>query len=739
MVRLTRLTSHSRSETGDEVPVPASMPPVPAPGSGEPAPIASKLQHLPARPGVYLFKDAAGEVIYVGKAASLRSRVRSYFQASRPADPKLQALVAEVADLDYIVTASEVEALILESNLIKRHRPWFNVKLRDDKAYPYLKVTMDERFPRVLVVRRIKDDGARYFGPYTNSGAVRETLRFLRKLFPIRTCDLDLNGNKKYRLCLQYYIGRCLGPCAAMCAQDEYREMIEQVMLFLEGRQDRIIPSLEARMREAAERLEFERAARLRDQVRALLKVVEHQKVVTAGEDDQDVLAFARFGETVAAVAFYVRGGKLIGSDDFVLETTETTSDTEVMTAFVQQFYERAPNVPPSVTLQHPVEDPALIERWLTERRRAADPRTGRVRLVVPQRGDRRRLVEMAAENARLSLEELRSLGDRKAAEKERALAALRDVLGLDRLPRRIEAFDISNIQGSDAVASMVVMEDGEPKKSDYRRFKIRLSGGPNDFAMMKEAVRRRFSRGLKEREELEALRRRLQALEGAEAGSFSAGGTPPAGGAPVAAGSLSAATPADGRGPGTAGQGADTAPSPAALAPGERRGESPGEVRERLKKAEADARFAAFPDLLLIDGGKGQLNAAREALRELGLDEEIPAIGLAKRLEQIFVEDDPEPIELPRDSYALHLLQRLRDEAHRFALGYHRSLREKRAVRSELDDIPGVGPRRKKQLIQHFGSARRVREASLEELLAVPGLPRAVAERIYQGVRSSS
>ena len=694
MVRLTKLTRHSRQET-EALPEPptqgvasgATDPAAPPSPDGEaaeaprPAPAApagltleEKLAHLPARPGVYLMKNAAGEVIYVGKASSLRSRVRSYFQAGRASSPRLEALVADIADLEYIVTASEIEALVLESNLIKRYRPWYNVKLRDDKAYPYLKVTLDEPFPRVLVVRRMKNDGARYFGPYTNSTALRETLRFLRKLFPIRTCDLPLDGKRQYRLCLQYYIGRCLGPCAMRTTVEAYRQVVDQVCLFLEGRQDRIIPALEARMHQAAERLEFEQAARLRDQIRALQKVVEHQKVVTAGEDDQDVMAFARFGDTVCAQVFYVRGGKLIGRDHFILETTESTSDIEVMSSFVQQFYDKTPSVPPSVTLQHPVEEPELIERWLSERRGS------RVRLVVPKRGDRRRLVEMAAENAALVLQELRSQADRRAAEKERALATLQDVLGLDRLPRRIEAFDISNIQGTDAVASMVVMEDGEPKKSDYRRFKLRMTGGPNDFAMMKEAVRRRFARGLKEREELETLRRRIEARDGADP-----------------------------------------------------------ELEARLRKAEAEAKFARLPDLLLIDGGKGQLSAAREALRELGLDEEIPAIGLAKRLEQIFVEDEPDPIELPRDSYALHLLQRIRDEAHRFALGYHRQLRERRAVRSALDEIPGVGPKRKKQLIEHFGSVKRVREATLEELLAVPGLPRAVAERIYQGVRSTA
>ncbi|NLG69279.1 MAG: excinuclease ABC subunit UvrC, partial [Firmicutes bacterium] len=591
MVRLTKLTRHSRGET-EALPESAPQPVAPGAGASEamssPAPspdgeaadgprpepttsaglgLEEKLARLPARPGGYLMKNAAGAVIYVGKASSLRSRVRSYFQAGRASSPRLEALVADIADLEYIVTASEIEALVLESNLIKRYRPWYNVKLRDDKAYPYLKVTLDEPFPRVLVVRRIKDDGARYFGPYTNSTALRETLRFLRKLFPIRTCDLPLDGKRQYRLCLQYYIGRCLGPCATRTTVEAYRQMIDQVCLFLEGRQDRIIPALEARMRQAAERLEFEQAARLRDQIRALEKVVEHQKVVTAGEDDQDVMAFARFGDTVCAQVFYVRGGKLIGRDHFILETTESTSDTEVMSSFVQQFYDKTPSVPPSVTLQHPVDEPELIERWLSERRGS------RVRLVVPKRGDRRRLVEMAAENAALVLQELRSQADRRAAEKERALATLQDVLGLDRLPRRIEAFDISNIQGTDAVASMVVMEDGEPNKADYRRFKIRLTGGPNDFAMMKEAVRRRFARGLEEREALETLRRRIEARDGADP-----------------------------------------------------------ELEARLRKAEAEAKFARLPDLLLIDGGKGQLGAAREALRELGLDEEIPAIGLAKR-----------------------------------------------------------------------------------------------------------
>jgi len=608
--------------------------------------LREKLRLLPDRPGVYLMKNAAGEVIYVGKAVSLRSRVRSYFQSPSGMSAKVRVMASHIADVDYIVTDSEVEALILEANLIKEHRPRYNVRLRDDKAYPYLKITLGEPFPRVVVTRRVERDGARYFGPYTNSNAVRETTRFLRKLFPIRTCSLDLSGELNYRPCLLYHIKRCVGPCAGKVSPEEYDRLIDQVSLFLEGRHDRLLPGLYREMKEAAQALEFERAARLRDQIRALEAVAERQKVVSERAVDQDIIGFAREKDLVCVQVFYVRGGRLIGREHFFLEAVAEDEPAEIMTAFVQQYYQRAPFVPPEVLLQVPVEDQDVVEGWLRQRR------GGVVRLHVPQRGEKRRLMEMVVENARLALEERLAQLARRSEEAERAMAHLAEVLGLPALPQRIEAFDISNIQGNQAVASMVVFEDGQPKPSDYRRFKIRTQSTPDDYAMMREVVHRRFLRGL----------------------------------------------------------------------------------REQADEVEARG-FGQFPDLVLIDGGKGQLNAAREVMRELGV-EDIPTVALAEQFEHVFVEGRAEPVILPWASPGLKLLQRIRDEAHRYALTYHRHLRDQRASQSVLDEIPGVGPRRKRELLRRFGSVAGIRRATVEELAAVPGISRSLAERILHHVR---
>lgn len=620
--------------------------------------LLEKVRALPTKPGVYLFRNRTGEVIYVGKAVSLRDRVRSYFQQhGRLVSPKVKAMVQHIVDLEYIVTDSEVEALILEATLIKDKEPRYNVRLKDDKAYPYLKV-MDEPFPRVMVVRR-PGKGGRTFGPYANPRAVRETMAFLRKLFPLRTCNLDLSGDLSYRPCLLYHIGRCGAPCAGLQSPEEYARLIEEVCLFLEGRHQRLIPDLRRKMEEAASRLEFEKAARLRDQVLALERVVERQKVVSTGGEDQDVIGLARLGDAGCVQVFFIRDGKLTGRDHFFLTSLDDTGDTEALTAFLKQYYSDATFVPPEILLSHPVEDEALLAQWLTARRGT------KVQLRVPQRGEKRRLVEMVTQNAELVLGEREADASRRVQRIEQGLAELQEVLGLPRLPRRIEAYDISNTQGTEAVASMVVLIDGVPTPAEYRRFKIRDIEGPNDFAMMHQAVTRRFMRGIKERDELQAM-----------------------------------------------------------------------EVAERAAH-EDKAKFADFPDLVVIDGGKGQLGAAREAMRALDL-EEIPTIGLAKRLEEIFLEDEPDPILLERSSPALHLLQQIRDEAHRFALTYHRKLRGKRQSRSVLDSIEGVGPKRKKQLLRHFGSIKRLREASLEEIKAVAGIPADVAERIYHEVRSA-
>ena len=620
--------------------------------------LLEKVKALPAKPGVYLFRNEAGDVIYVGKAVSLRDRVRSYFQQrGRFVSPKVKAMVEHIRDVEYIVTDSEVEALILESNLIKEYSPRYNVRLKDDKNYPYLKVT-DERFPRVTVVRRPGKDG-RYFGPYADAKAVRETMKFLRKLFPIRTCNLDLSGSLDYKPCLLYHIGRCGAPCAGLQTEEEYNRLVEEVCLFLEGRQHRLLPELRRKMEEAAARLEFEKAARLRDQMHALERVVERQKVVSASGGDQDVIGIARSRDVACVQVFFVRDGKLTGRDHFYFDAPAESPDEEVLSAFMGRFYADAAFVPKEILLPLTLEEQSVIEEWLTSRRGS------RVQLRVPVRGEKRRLVEMVNQNAALVLGEREAKESRRLERVEEGLLQLQEVLGLPAPPRRIEAFDISNTQGAEPVASMVVLESGVPAPSEYRRFKIRDIEGPNDFAMMRQAVYRRFARGLKEREEL------------------------------------------------------------ASLGPEER------------KRHEGKAKFARFPDLIVIDGGKGQLAAAREALRELDL-EDLPSIGLAKRLEEIFQEEHGDSILLPRDAPALHLLQQVRDEAHRFALSYHRKLRGKGQSRSVLDQIEGIGPKRKKSLIKHFGSVKRVREATLEELKAVPGIPEQLAERIYQEMRGS-
>lgn len=621
--------------------------------------LRDKVSLLPTQPGVYLFHNSEGDVIYVGKAVSLRDRVRSYFQQQgRFVSPRILALVEQIADFEYIVTDSEVEALILEATLIKEKSPRYNVRLKDDKAYPYLKVT-DEPFPRVMVVRKPGKDG-RYFGPYANPRAVRETMKFLRKLFPIRTCSLDLSGELNYRPCLLYHIGRCGAPCAGLQTEEEYDRLIEEVCLFLEGRHQRLIPEIRRKMEEASAKLEFERAARLRDQMRALERVVERQKVVSTSGEDQDVIGMARNDATACVQVFFIRDGKLSGRDHFFLDADADTSDDEILASFMKQYYSDVTFVPKEVLHSVPLEEAEVLGDWLSGRR------GNKVRLRRPQRGEKRRLVEMVTHNAELVLGEREAKRSRRLERIEGGLAELQEVLGLEGPPRRIEAFDISNTQGTGAVASMVVFEDGQPTNSEYRRFRIRDIEGPNDYAMMNQTVTRRFARGLKERESLENLDPKM-------------------------------------------------------------------DPKER-KAQEEQAKFAKFPDLIVIDGGKGQLGAARDALRDLDL-EDIPTIGLAERLEEIFHEDSPEPVVLDRNSYALHLLQQVRDEAHRFALSYHRNVRGKEFSRSALDAIAGVGPARKRALLRRFGSVKAVREASIEELKAVPGISTELAERIYQGL----
>ncbi|MBC7232535.1 MAG: excinuclease ABC subunit UvrC [Chloroflexi bacterium] len=612
----------------------------------EQALLQERLNSLPTKPGVYLMKDAAGQVIYVGKAVNLRNRVRSYFHAYNGQTPKIRRLVDHIADFDFIVTGSELEALILECNLIKKYRPRYNVRLKDDKRYPYIKISLQEPFPRIYTVRHMQDDGARYFGPYTSAKAVQQTMELLRKLFPYLTCKREITG-KDQRACLYYHIGRCAGPCIGAISREDYRALIEQIVLFLEGKQERIIHDLEQEMQKAAEALDFERAAVLRDQVQALQRVVERQKIVSATRSDEDVIAFAREDGQACVQTFFIRGGKLIGREYFILTGTQDEDDLEVMTSFVKQFYDEAAYIPPTILLQHDIEEAQVIEEWLRQKRGT------RVAIRVPRRGKGRALVQMAAENAAETLAHLRAQWAADQARQVTALDELQKYLHLAQAPTRIECYDISNIQGTSATGSMVVFVKGVPRKSEYRRFRIKTVSGADDYAMLQEVLRRRFKRA------------KSQAVE-------------------------------------------------------------------QKQVSEEEGGWGVMPDLVIVDGGKGQLRAALGVMGEMGVGN-IPAIGLAKQREEVFVPGRSDPLLLPRDSEALYLLQRVRDEAHRFAIGYHRRLRERSGLASTLDQIPGVGPKRRQALLKHFGSLEAIREASVEELAAVKGITREAAERIKE------
>jgi excinuclease ABC subunit C len=589
-------------------------------------PLAEKLEQLPTRPGVYLFKDARGQVLYVGKARVLRDRVRSYFQASRPLEFHKARMIDEISDLDLVVTDSEMEALALENNLIKRHKPPYNVRLRDDKNHPYLKLTLAEEYPRLYVVRRPSDDGNAYGGPYIPASLGRRTAGLVRKLFGIRSCKETLNGRRP-RPCLQHQIGRCLAPCVeAVCTLERYRRSCEDARLFLEGRTDEVVRRLQGEMEQAAAAERYEEAASLRDQVQALQRMEAPQKITTTEIEERDLVAAHVEGERAAVQAWSVRDGKVVAREGFLLD--RLTEPELALATTVQQYYASGRYVPREVLVPEPIPDAELLAAWLAARRGSA------VAIRVPQRGEKLRLLELVARNARLAFE-LEWKHPRKQSQE--ILRSLRDLLDLEVEPQRIECFDISNIQGSDVVASMVVFEGGVPKKSDYRKFRIRsVSGAPDDFASMREVVTRRYERLL-------------------------------------------------------------------------------GEGKE-------------MPDLVLIDGGPGQLGAAVSALEAIGLGDQ-PVASLAKREELLFVRGRADPIALPRASPVLQLVQRVRDEAHRFAIGYHRQARKSRTLHSELDEIAGVGPARRRKLLSAFGSLRGVRGASQAELATVVG--RATAARI--------
>ena len=604
--------------------------------------VPEQLKQLPDGPGVYLMRDTEGNILYVGKAASLRHRVRSYFGTGQRLSPKIRRMVARVGDLDFFVTNSEQEALILELNLIKRYRPHFNVRLKDDKAFPYLKISLNEYWPRVYVTRRLEENGGRYFGPFASARSVRQTLKVLKGIFPFRSCSRAITGND-LRPCLDYHIHHCLGPCIGIASQPEYAKVIKQVILFLEGKQGRVVKGLENQMEKAAEALDFEKAALLRDQIQAIGRVIEGQKIAATVRGEQDVIAFASDKDRACVQVFFIRSGKLIGRESFVLQGTSSEEPKQIMSSFIKQFYGSAPYVPPLIQLQHQVEDKVIIENWLRSKRGA------RVQLQVPYRGNKKQLVKIVTENAEQGLQQLKIKQPATPSSLTEALAEIKRELHLPRFPSRIECYDISGIQGMAAVGSMVVFEQGKPKSSHYRRFRIKTVSGANDYAMLQEVLRRRFK-------------------------------------------------------------------------------------RSNLKSSDASSPSAwtALPDLVLIDGGKGQLNATLSVMEEAraGL---VPTASLAKENEEIFIPQQAEAIVLPGSSPGLQLLQRLRDEAHRFALGYHQKIRKKETFTSVLDTIPGIGPNRKRALLKQFGSVRAIRQASTEKLAATRGMSRRQAQKMKE------
>lgn len=609
------------------------------------AQLEEQLRTLPTSPGVYLFKDKQDKVIYVGKAANLSSRVRSYFAAPNSLSSKIQQLVLRITGLEFIVTNSKQEALIVECNMIKKYHPRYNVRLKDDKTFPYLKVAVNENWPGVYITRRFQADGARYFGPFASAGSVRKTLRLIKRIFPFRSCNKHIDGTDK-RPCLDYYIHRCLGPCIGAVTKEEYQEVINQVMLFLGGKQELVLHELNSKMEAAARELQFERAALLRDQICAIENVIEGQKIAVALKGEQDVIAFAQNGGEAYVEIFFVRNNKLAGHEHFVMEGICDEQPSQIMASFVKQYYASASYIPSVILLQHPVDELPMYTQWLRKQRGSS------VKLQVPQRGVKKQLVNMVAENASRSL----LLAKAKQLNLETVTSGLRELetnLRLPRTPMRIEGYDISDIQGALAVGSMVVLEKGWPKTAHYRRFRIKAVPGADDYAMMQEMLRRRFKRAV------------IARSDGAEGIS-------------------------------------------------------------------QEDSWTIMPDLILIDGGKGHLNAALEVRRELGIDS-IPMASLAKENEEVFVPGKAEPVDIPRDSPALHILQRARDEAHRFAISYHRKLRRKQGVTSVLDDIPGIGPKRKKALLQRFGSIQAIKETPLEELSQTKGITLTLAQKVKQ------
>ncbi|MCJ7733080.1 MAG: excinuclease ABC subunit UvrC [Anaerolineales bacterium] len=605
------------------------------------------LNSVPDQPGCYLMKDQAGKVIYIGKAINLRHRVRSYFHASAQKHPRTNQLVANIRDIEWFIVFSELEALILEMNLIKEYQPFYNVQLKDDKRYPYIKIHWADDFPKVTVTRKVEKDGSQYYGPYINVWAVNQTLDLLRKIFPYLTCNRTITGDD-HRACLYYDIQLCTAPCIGQISQADYREMIKELGSFLNGRTEKIVTRLESEMKKASTDLKYERAAQIRDQLDAIQRIVEEQRVISTRFADSDVIALAVLDNNACIQVFFIRGGKLTGREYFLVENTDKTADKDLLTEVIKQFYDQAPNIPPEILLPREIEEAKIIHQWLKSQRGGK-----KVELIVPRRGEKKKLVEMAAENAASMLAALKT---QENSEQERAEGALSDLqiqLNLAGPPSRIECYDISNTQGTALVGSMVVFLEGRPQTSHYRQFNIRTVQGPDDYASMDEVLRRRFQRMIISQEN----------------------------------------------------------------------DQKPG--------AKPDPSFSALPDLVLIDGGKGQLNRAVKVLDEFGLLGTISIAGLAKRFEEVFLPGEDYPVRFEKNSPGLQLLQRSRDEAHRFAITAHRKRRSRQGLESSLEKIPGVGPSLRQELLKKFHTIQNIREASLEELSQTPKITLKIAQSI--------
>lgn len=612
--------------------------------------LKEKLKNLPDNPGVYIMKDALNDILYIGKAISLKNRVRQYFRNSGGHSQRIILMTEKVHDLDIILTDSELEALILECNLIKKHRPKYNVLLKDDKSYSFIKVTIADEYPRILFTRRIEKDNARYFGPYLSSKDVRETLELIREIFPIRSCNKKVGLSAHSRPCLYFHIKQCQGLCRGNIDKDEYKLLVTQVCRFLEGRYEILLKELRARMVEAAEGLEFERAAILRNRMASVERIMQGQKIVSTDMHDQDVLALVKCnGEAIAQILF-IRNGAVTGTSQFELEKTENVDMGEIIEAFVKQFYIAAEFVPASILLQQNIEDLGALSKWLSK------VKGSKVRICVPRKGEKKELIDMAIRNAQHGLNELIQKNNVKHEKTVGALEELAKYIRIERIPNRIEAFDISNLQGTESVGSMVVFEAGSPMHRDYRRFRIKgMNGSPDDFASIAQVIERRFRKGIAEKAKLDD-------------------------------------------------EGKDI----------------------------CNGKFSKMPNLVMVDGGKGQLNAAVSVLEVLGIND-IPVIGLAKEQEQVYINGKGEPVDIPNDSNAIHLLQRIRDEAHRFAITYHRSLRKNSSLHSTLEDIQNIGKKRRVALFKHFGSIEAIKAASLEELERIIGMNKKSAQSLYE------